>query len=77
MSGERGLNCDLRGFQVANFADHDDIGVVPQDGAQQTREIQPDLRLYLDLRDPGKLILNRIFDRDDVAFTEFRWRSPA
>ena len=31
----RGLDGDLRGLEVANLADHDDVGVLAQDGAQR------------------------------------------
>ena len=31
VAGQRGLNCDLRRFRVANLADHDLVRVVTQD----------------------------------------------
>ena len=67
MAGQRRLHRDLHGFEIADFADHDDVGVLPQDRAQKAGEIEPDLRLYLDLVDAGQLILDRIFDGYDVA----------
>ena len=51
MPGQRGLGCDLRGFEVTDFADHDDIGILAQDGAQQGGEGQADLRFDLNLVD--------------------------
>ena len=51
MARQRRLDRDLRGLQIADFADHDDVGIMPQDGAQQGGEGQPDLRLHLDLSD--------------------------
>ena len=33
MPGERGLHRDLRGFDVADLADEDHVGVLAQDGA--------------------------------------------
>ena len=67
MAGQRRLHRDLHSFEIADFADHDDVGVLPQDRAQQACEIEPDLRLYLDLVDAGQLILDRVFDGYDVA----------
>ena len=76
MAGQRRPHRDLRGFQIADFADHDDIGVLPQDGAQQAGESQADLRPNLDLVDAGKLIFDRVLDRDDFRSTEFSANSP-
>ncbi len=60
MAGERGFHRDFRRFKVADFADQNDVGVLPQESAQGRREIQPDLVLHLDLVDAGQLE----FDRD-------------
>ena len=38
MAGERRVDGDLRGFLVANFADHDLVGVVTQNGTQAAGE---------------------------------------
>src|SRR5207237_10582903 len=65
--GRRRLHRELHGFESADFADHDDVGVLPQDRAQQAGEIEPDLRLYLDLVDAGQLVLDRVFDGYDIA----------
>ena len=35
--GERGLDRDLGGLEVADLADHDDVRVLPQEGAQAHR----------------------------------------
>src|SRR5580700_3120629 len=67
MTGQRRLHGNLHGFEIADLADHYDVGVLPQDRAQQAGEIEPDLRLYLDLIDARQLILDRVFDGYDVA----------
>ena len=67
MPRQRRLHRDLRGFQVADFADHDHVRVLTQDGAQHGGEIQPDLRLDLRLVDAAKLIFDRVLDRHDIA----------
>src|SRR5712691_4268765 len=67
MAGERCLYGDLRGLEVADLANHDDVGILPQDGAQQAGEAEADLRLDLDLVDPGKMVFDRVLDRYDLA----------
>ena len=37
VAGERGPDGDLRGLQVAGLTDQDDVGVLPQEGAQAPR----------------------------------------
>ena len=68
MAGQRRLDGDARGFEVADFADHDDVGVLAQDRAQRHRKVETDLRLDLDLVDPGELVLDRILDREQLQF---------
>jgi len=67
VAGERGLYRDLRGFVVADFADHDDVRVLAQDGAQRLGEIQIDFRIHLCLADTGELVLDRVFHCHDVG----------
>ena len=64
--GEARLDRDLRGLEVADLADHDHVGVVPQDRAQRAREGHADARIDLRLRYPGELVLHRVFHRHDV-----------
>ena len=64
-SGQRGGHC----FQVAHFADQNDIGILAQCRAQRRRErwrIAADLDLFDDRMLISMLILDRVFDRDDV-----------
>ena len=63
---KRRLDGDARGFEVANFADHDDIRILTQDRTQRDGKIETDLRLDLNLIDPGKLILDRIFHGEQL-----------
>ena len=41
MPGERGLDRDFGGLQVADFANQDFVGVLPQDGPQALGEVLP------------------------------------
>ncbi len=43
VAGQRGLDGDLGGLVVADLADHDDVGVLAQEGAQRGGEGQADL----------------------------------
>ncbi len=67
VTGQRGLNGDTAGFQVTHLTDHDDIRVLTHDGAQCPGEVQADGRLDLNLIDALELILDRVFDGDDLA----------
>src|SRR5579871_100701 len=71
VAGEGGLNGDLRGFLVADFADHDFVGVVAQDGAQSAGESQAFFLVDGTLRNAAKLIFDGVFNRDDFVFVGF------
>jgi hypothetical protein len=45
VAGERRADGDFGGLLVADFADHDDVGVLAQDVAQGRGEGEPDLGL--------------------------------
>lgn len=71
MSGERCLNRYLRGFGVTNFADHDDVRILAQDGAQSPGERHIHPAVYLGLSDAFQLVLDGIFDGQDITLGEF------
>ena len=52
---------------VADLTQHDDVGVLPQEGTQCGGERQADLLLELHLVDPFERVLDRILDREDVV----------
>ena len=66
MAGERGADGDVGGLAVADFAHHDDIGILADDVAQAAGEGEADLRIDVDLVDAVHLVLDRIFDGDDL-----------
>src|SRR6266849_1716920 len=68
MAGECRLNGNLRGFEIAHLADHDDVRIVPKKRAQNVGEGQVDLRLDLDLIDALELILDRLLDGEYLLF---------
>ncbi len=68
VAGERGLNGDLRRLGVADFADHDFVRVVAQDRAQAARKRQSLFLVDRNLCDAAQLILDRVFNGDDLIF---------
>ena len=66
VTGERGLDRDLRGVAVPDLTDHHDVRVGPQDGRQHRGEGQPGLGVHLDLVDAVQPVLDRVLDRDHV-----------
>ena len=66
VAGERRLHGDARGLEVADLADHDDVRVLAHDRAQRVGEVEPDLRLHLDLVDAVDLVFDRVLDGDDL-----------
>ena len=67
MAGQRGLHGNLCCFSITHFANHDDVRVLPQDGAQGIGEAQANLLVHLNLVNALQLILDRLFDRDDLV----------
>ena len=67
MSGQARLYGDLGGLEVADLADHHDVGILAQDGAQAAREGHFDLGVDLRLADAVDVILDRILDGHHVA----------
>ncbi|MNN45353.1 hypothetical protein D3C81_1596830 [compost metagenome] len=66
VAGEGGLDGHLGGFQVADLADHDDVRVLPQQGAHAAGEGQVDVVLHLHLVEGRLDHLDRVFDGADV-----------
>ncbi len=59
VAGEAGLHGYFRRFHVADLADHDDIRVLTQYGAQPMGKGEVDLGIYLDLSHPFQLVFHR------------------
>ena len=62
----RRLDRDVRGLEVADFADHDDVRILPQERAQGRGEGEPRLLVHVDLVDAGQLDFRRVFGGRDV-----------
>ena len=70
MAGLRGGDGDAHGFGVAHFTDDDDVGRLTESGAERSgkvRRVDADFHLLDDAADVLMLVLDGIFDDDDVA----------
>src|SRR5262249_13841650 len=63
---QRGIDGNVRGLQVANLANHDDIRILPDEGSETAGESDANPRIYVDLIDAGQVVLDRIFDGVDI-----------
>src|SRR5258708_2537598 len=68
VAGQRGLDGNLRGFRVADFADHDLVRVVTQNRAQAAGKGQAFFFIDGNLRDSANLVLERVLNGDDLVF---------
>jgi hypothetical protein len=59
-------HADLRRLRIAHLADHDDIGILAEDGAERRGEGDARLPMHRHLRDAAQLVLDRGFDCDDL-----------
>ena len=66
MAGQTRLHRDLGGFQIADFANHHDIRVLPQNRAQGAREAHFDSGIDLGLADAVEVVFDRVLDGHDV-----------
>ncbi len=67
VAGHGGLECDACGFGVADFADHDDIGVLAEHGAEEGGEAFAIGVIDRELGGGFDLDFDGVFDGDDVA----------
>ena len=65
VAGKRGADRDLGGVFVADFADHDDVGVLAEDGTEGAGEGEADLGADLHLVYAGDFVFDGVFDGDD------------
>src|SRR5579864_5938506 len=71
MTSEGGLNGDLRRFLVADFANHDFVGVVPQDRPQASGKSEALLLVHRNLRDAANLVFDGVFYGDEFVVVAF------
>src|SRR5207253_5556013 len=66
VTGEGGADADLGGFEVAGFADEDDVGVLAEEGAEGGGEGAADFVVDLDLVDALEVVLDGVLGGHDV-----------
>src|SRR3989344_2992554 len=66
MPGQARGNDELRGFFVADFAQHDNVGVLAQYASKPRGKSKTYLRIYLRLIYAVDVILNRIFKGNNI-----------
>src|SRR5712692_345549 len=66
MAGLRGFHGNFGGLEVADFAYHDDVGILPQDRAQGAGKGKPGTRVDMHLIDPRQRVFDRILDSHDI-----------
>src|SRR5690606_13536309 len=67
VTGKARLDRDFGGFEVTDFADHHDVRILAQYGPEAAGEGHFDLGIDLRLADTVDEVLDRVFDRHDVA----------
>ena len=67
VTGEGGFDCNFCSLEVSNFADENDVWILPQKGAQCSGEIQSDLLFHLDLIHSAQLEFDRVFRGHNVG----------
>ena len=67
MAGECRANRKLGGLGIPRFTDQQNIGILPQEGAQRGRESEANLFANLRLPDAREFIFHRVFQRVDDA----------
>lgn len=68
MAGEGGADGDFGGLGIADFADHDDIGILAEDGTEAGGEGEAAAGFDGDLGYAVELIFDGVFDGDDLLF---------
>ena len=53
MASERGLHSGLRGFSVANFSNHDDVGILSKKRSECARKCESRFDIHLRLMHAG------------------------
>ena len=67
MAGEGRFDADARGFAIANLADHEDFGILPEQAAHAAGEVELGAGASLRLADAFDDLFDGIFERDDMS----------
>ncbi len=67
MAGEAGLHGDLGGLAVADFADHDDVRVLAENGRRPAAKVRPTLLFTCVWPTPSIAYSTGVFHCEDIA----------
>ena len=67
MAGKGRAYGDVGGLEITDLTNHDDVGILAHDVAQAGGKGETDLRVHVNLVDALHLVLNWVFDRDDLT----------
>ena len=62
------LNRNRSGLSIADFADHDDVGILAQNGSKRVGKLHGLGVAHLNLVDQVELVFHGVFDSDNIAF---------
>src|SRR6478609_11273291 len=68
VTGKGGVDGNLRGFLVADFAHHDFVRIVTQDGTQAPGKRESLFLVHGNLGDAMDLVFHRVLNGDDLVF---------
>ena len=66
VSRQRSLNCHFSGLCIADFTDKDHVGCLTKHRTNDSREVETNVVLDLNLVNAGQVILDRVFGGDDL-----------
>ena len=67
VAGERCLDANGGGFLIAHFPDHDAVRILPQESAENPREVETDGVVDRDLDDAVDVILDRVLGGEELG----------
>ena len=65
--GQGCLDSNLRGFDIPDFTDKDDVGILTQNRSQARCKRNSDIMVDRDLHDPVDVVLDRILGRHELV----------
>src|SRR5262245_26565001 len=67
VSGKGGFDGDFGSFEVTDFSDQDDVGILTKKRAEGSSKVETDLFLHLHLVDSHEVEFNRVFCRHNIC----------
>ena len=77
VAGKRGLHGNIGDFAVPDFTDENNVGSLPQHGAENFGERQADAFAHLTLVDTAEVIFDGVFGGDDFTIRRIEFGQRA